>query len=232
MDNDGSNNITLREFQEGLEMSGVDPVPCEADLRAIFKSIDVDHSRGISFKEFQKALDTGTPASNKPKPVPKPVAVAVQTPPHVAPVLKRSPVVEIQATPEPPPQRDTWRESVQTALRTASIPFGETMSPSLPLSVDEAAERALDSIVSFEAQVRSPYPDNTETNRLEETVQENAARIEALEEAGQSWRRRAALQFQSFKADFESESPYGPSLDLAQDGDDQVGDGAASAIDK
>jgi len=84
MDADRSNNLTKEEFQRGLAMSGVRPVPPLEDCEALFDSLDVDKSRGISFQELQGVLEGGglpAPTSldlTKAKgrlPVPKPAPI-------------------------------------------------------------------------------------------------------------------------------------------------------------
>lgn len=138
MDGDGSNNITVREFQEGLEMSGVEPLPSEAELRRIFKAIDIDHSRGVSFNEFKAAFET--PQKKKPKPEPpKETPPPLPSPPPPAPLeLKVSAMLSSPAAEEPhePPVSgavDTWREEVMLALQTTTTPFRQVLSPTIHL---------------------------------------------------------------------------------------------------
>ena len=62
MDADRSNNLTREEFQRGLAMSGIRPVPPLEDVQALYDSLDVDKSRGISFEELHAALESPAPA--------------------------------------------------------------------------------------------------------------------------------------------------------------------------
>lgn len=59
MDADRSNNITVEEFQRGLAMSGIRPLPSTPAIEEMWSQLDVDQSRGISYEELSTALHEG-----------------------------------------------------------------------------------------------------------------------------------------------------------------------------
>ena len=67
MDADRSNNITVEEFQRGLAMSGIRPLPSTPALEEMWSRLDIDRSRGISYDELSLALSGGLERHKKPK---------------------------------------------------------------------------------------------------------------------------------------------------------------------
>ena len=55
-DGNRSNLITYQEFERGVAMVGVRPMPSTATLRRMFTRLDADRSNTISFNELNEAV--------------------------------------------------------------------------------------------------------------------------------------------------------------------------------
>ena len=54
MDADKSNSVTASEFQSGLAMGGIRPLPTVEAMKELFKEIDTDNSGSLSWEELHE----------------------------------------------------------------------------------------------------------------------------------------------------------------------------------
>ena len=57
MDRDRSDTITLKEFEHGIAMSGVRPMPTQAQLAVIFENFDLNGDGSLSWHEVLRVVE-------------------------------------------------------------------------------------------------------------------------------------------------------------------------------
>ena len=57
MDGDRSDTITLREFEHGIAMSGVRPMPTASQIQGMFESFDANGDGSLSWAEVLRAVE-------------------------------------------------------------------------------------------------------------------------------------------------------------------------------
>ena len=60
MDADRDNNISFQEFERGIAMSGIRPVPNRKEMMSLFKSFDLDSDHFLNFDEMMACLEGDT----------------------------------------------------------------------------------------------------------------------------------------------------------------------------
>jgi len=68
MDGNRDDRITFKEFQRGVAMSGLRPVPVESEMRSLFESFDVDDGHTVSYREMLNALGDDIKGPDKKSP--------------------------------------------------------------------------------------------------------------------------------------------------------------------
>ena len=57
-DGNRDDRLSFKEFQRGVAMMGVRPMPSKRTLRAIFKRFDTNHDGTVSYSELKQAVES------------------------------------------------------------------------------------------------------------------------------------------------------------------------------
>ena len=82
MDTDKNNMVTFGEFQRGVAMSGIRPMPREEQMMELFAAFDVNEDLRISYEEMMEKIEAeerrarAEAATFRPRPIVRPPPAA------------------------------------------------------------------------------------------------------------------------------------------------------------